>query len=109
MIQKNIIGTLEIDPSSNKIWLNTIEGKCVLRVSGIEFKNIIQKFEQIDINKDSVYLLGTNPHDDQSHDLTAFMFKCISLFLNIDRSFEYEELYKYIEKYFDEEGDVNAE
>lgn len=49
MIQKNIyFGEVLLNPSEGKIWINA--PNCILRIQGINFKRIREKFSMIDIN-----------------------------------------------------------
>ena len=55
-ISKNIVvGELDIDTESGRIWLNS--PNCILRIHGIDFKNISEKFSMIDINKESAHMI----------------------------------------------------
>lgn len=62
-ISKNVIGTLEIEPEHKTIWLNAPH--CVLRIQGITFKNIEEKFSSIMIDQNNqATMIVENQEDD---------------------------------------------
>jgi len=67
-ISKPIHGIMEIkvDQENGAIWINTCDGYCILRICGLKFENIEEKFEGIDITKDKVmmYPLAKNEKED---------------------------------------------
>jgi hypothetical protein len=71
---KNVIGTLEVDPSSKTIWLNSL-GRCVLRLRG-DFVATEEKFSIIDGRISSAYLAPDKDNDLKSE---KFMPNIISL------------------------------
>lgn len=50
-----ILGSLEIDPDKGCIWLNT--SQCILRIYGLKFHNITEKFSMIDINGSKAFMI----------------------------------------------------
>lgn len=58
IITKPIHGTIEIkvDPKDGVIWINTCDGYCILRICGLKFENIEEKFESVDITKGIVMM-----------------------------------------------------
>lgn len=62
IIIKPIHGTMEIkvDPKDGVLWINTCDGYCILRICGLTFGNIEEKFETIDITKGSVMMYPSN-------------------------------------------------
>ena len=61
MITKNIsIGTLEINPEQGKIWLNC--PNCILRIKGLDFKLVEEKFSMIDIIDNKAWMVPGNLH-----------------------------------------------
>jgi hypothetical protein len=67
-ISKPIHGVMEIkvDQENGILWINTCDGYCILRVCGLKFVNMEEKFEGIDITKDKVmmYPLAGNEKQD---------------------------------------------
>lgn len=47
IISKNIIGTIDVDTTEGRIWINA--PNCILRIQGLEFKSMKEKFSMIDI------------------------------------------------------------
>ena len=74
MIVKNVIGTLEVDPRSKTIWLNSL-GRCVLRLSKLNFLDVKEKFSIIDGNPSGVYF----HREPEAEDSEKFMPNIISL------------------------------
>ena len=58
IITKPIHGTMEIkaDQENGVIWINSCDGYCILRICGLKFSNIEEKFELIDITKSNVMM-----------------------------------------------------
>jgi hypothetical protein len=48
IVKRISVAELSIDPERGKLWLNS--PNCILRMQGISFKNIREKFSMIDIN-----------------------------------------------------------
>ena len=74
MLVKNVIGTLEIDPTSKTIWLNSL-GRCILRLKG-DFSVSEEKFSSIDGRVSSLYFAKGNGDDSGTE---KFMPNVISL------------------------------
>jgi len=74
MIVKNVIGTLEVDPRSKTIWLNSL-GRCVLRLSKLNFLDVNEKFSTIDGTPSGVYF----HREPEVEDSEKFMPNIISL------------------------------
>lgn len=56
IINKRIsVGSLDVDPESGKIWLNS--PACILRIQGVEFKHIEEKFAMIDVLGNHAYMI----------------------------------------------------
>jgi len=110
-IKKHVIGVLEVDPSSKKLWLNTIDGKCLIRISGLEFKNHLQKFSQLDISKGTAHMIPYDESETEAveNNLTIFFTKIINLvFMNMNSgkfrgtSRGFQGLYSHVVSYFKE-------
>lgn len=48
VISKDIIGTIDIDTQTGRIWVNA--PNCILRIQGLQFKDTKEKFSMIDIS-----------------------------------------------------------
>ncbi len=48
VISKDIIGTIDIDTQSGRVWLNA--PNCILRIQDLQFNGIKEKFSMIDIS-----------------------------------------------------------
>lgn len=48
VISKDIIGTIDIDTQNGRVWVNA--PNCILRIQGLEFKDIKEKFSMIDVS-----------------------------------------------------------
>lgn len=57
IISKDIIGTIDIDTSTGRIWVNA--PNCVLRIQNLKFKDreVKEKFSMIDINGSNVSVI----------------------------------------------------
>jgi hypothetical protein len=68
IITKPIHGRMEIkaDQENGVIWINTCDGYCILRICGLKFENIEEKFEAIDVTNSKVmmYPLTKNEKED---------------------------------------------
>lgn len=78
MIVKNVIGTLEVDPRSKTIWLNSL-GRCVLRLSKLNFLDVNEKFSIIDGTPTGIYF----HRDPEVEDSEKFMPNIISLVVSL--------------------------
>lgn len=74
LIVKNVIGTLEVDPRSKTIWLNSL-GRCLLRLTKLNFLDVDEKFSVIDGSPSGVYF----HRDREVEDSEKFMPNIISL------------------------------
>lgn len=76
MLVKNVIGTLEIDPASKTIWLNSL-GRCVLRLSKLNFIGGFkhEKFSSIDGTPSGIIFC----RDPEAESSEKFMPNIISL------------------------------
>jgi hypothetical protein len=73
-IVKDVLGILEIDPVSGKIWLNSPE--CILRASNLKFLNIEEKYSRIDITGNNVIMF---PREDHIKDEDLFIKNYIEI------------------------------
>lgn len=48
VISKDIIGTIDIDTQTGRVWVNA--PNCILRIQGLQFKDTKEKFSMIDIS-----------------------------------------------------------
>jgi|ADurb_Ile_02_Slu_FD_contig_101_315560_length_3681_multi_2_in_0_out_0_3 hypothetical protein len=48
VISKDIIGTIDIDTQNGRVWVNA--PNCILRIQGLEFKDVKEKFSMIDVS-----------------------------------------------------------
>jgi hypothetical protein len=58
IISKNIIGTIDIDTITGRVWLNA--PNCILRIQGLEFKELKEKFSMIDISGNKASMIEGN-------------------------------------------------
>jgi hypothetical protein len=58
IISKNIIGTIDIDTTTGRVWLNA--PNCILRIQGLEFKELKEKFSMIDISGNKASMIEGN-------------------------------------------------
>ena len=56
VVKKILLGSLELEPETGKIWLCDLNG-CVLRVSKLDFQNNLEKFDMIDISGNCAYMI----------------------------------------------------
>ena len=59
VVKKVLSGSLDLEPEAGKIWLNDLNG-CVLRISNLNFKNTLEKFDLIEINGNNTYMIKGN-------------------------------------------------
>ena len=61
-VKKILSGSLELEPETGKIWLCDLNG-CVLRISKLDFKNNLEKFDMIDVTGNTAYMIknGVGP------------------------------------------------
>ena len=71
---KNVIGTLEVDPSSKTIWLNSL-GRCLMRLKG-DFSISEEKFSMIEGRLSSAFFIKGDDDESKSEN---FMPAIISL------------------------------
>jgi len=45
VISKDIIGTIDIDTQTGRVWVNA--PNCILRIKGLQFKDIKEKFKHL--------------------------------------------------------------
>lgn len=69
------LGFLDVEPEQGKIWLNS--PNCTLRIQGLDFKNIREKFSMIDINNGVAYMIEENSND--KAEIETFMEKSLVL------------------------------
>jgi hypothetical protein len=105
MIIKNIFGTLDVDVEVGKIWINTIY-KNVLRISGLKFKNNLDKFTSIDIVNGEAYLINDrilkDGSEEENKELIGFLIRIGHLLhqdIKLFKEEEYEELWHYINQF----------
>ena len=114
-IIKQILASVEMEPTEGKIWINNLLGGCFLRIQGLNFKNILQKFNFIDINKTNATLVcGSEEELAGSNELLQFIISISMLLYEkvlIGEFFmmrqDLEGLYKHIEQFFDKKGEKN--
>jgi len=91
-IVKNIsLAELVVDPKNGKIWVNS--PNCVLRIQGINFKNIKEKFSMIDINGSNASMLEGSLATSEMND---FIEKIISII--ISKNYNTQEMESIINK-----------
>ncbi len=56
IVKKILLGSLELEPEAGKIWLCDVTG-CVLRATRLDFKQIAEKFDVVEINKSDAYMV----------------------------------------------------
>lgn len=55
IVKKILLGSLELEPEAGKIWLCDLTG-CVLRATKLDFKQIAEKFDIVEIFKSDAYM-----------------------------------------------------
>jgi len=98
---KNVIGTLEVDPDSKTIWLNSL-GKCLLRLKG-DMSIPEEKFSTID-GRASFLHFGRD--DGEEFKAESFMPQIISLVIFLISKVESNEIqdakfFQVVEKYIE--------
>ena len=61
-IIKPFDGTLDIELANGTIWLNSCDGYCVLRIGGLKFSKVEEKFSMIDILNGKAVMYKDNEH-----------------------------------------------
>jgi len=96
MISKNIsVASLEIDPVGGKIWMNA--PNCILRIDGLKFKNIEDKFSMIDIQENSACMISGKL---ENEDFSIFLEKISNIIIPKLLSMNSEDRSKYIDNIF---------
>ena len=88
------VATLEIDPDSGTIWLNTT--KCLLRISKLKFVNVEENFSMIDIDGSNAVMTPTDltiEATEENVELSMFLSNITNLL-----SFELDNNKKIIDK-----------
>ena len=77
-IVKNItLAEFMVEPEEGKIWINA--PNCVLRVQGLKFRNIREKFSMIDVNGDDATMIEANSPIYYMHEsIEEIAYTCIS-------------------------------
>ena len=80
VVKKILSGSLELEPETGKIWLCDLAG-CVLRVSKLDFKNNLEKFDMIDISGNEAYMIKDGVDQVISEEVKRKIEEIISLLL----------------------------
>jgi hypothetical protein len=83
IVKRISIAELQIDPELGKIWLNA--PNCILRMQGINFKNIREKFSMIDVN-------GANATMLEGDLMTSHIHEFIEKIVSMAITFNYDEI-----------------
>jgi len=95
IIKKDIIlAELSVDIDNGILWLN--EFNCVLRISGLKFDKIIEKFSMLDIKDSKVYMLEDNLPE---HKIKDFVKRLITIIISND--YTDEDMVKILKKISD--------
>ena len=80
VVKKILLGSLELEPETGKIWLCDLTG-CVLRISKLDFKNNLEKFDMIDISENKVYMTKNGVDQIISDEVIGKLEEVINLLL----------------------------
>ena len=80
VVKKILSGSLELEPETGKIWLCDLAG-CVLRVSRLDFKNNLEKFDMIDISGNEAYMIKDGGNQVISEEVKGKIEEVINLLL----------------------------
>jgi hypothetical protein len=74
-----------VDPEQGKLWVNG--PNCILRIQGLKFQNIREKFSMIDINGSDAFMLEGDLSTSDIHDFIEKM-----CFIIINNNYSKEDM-----------------
>ena len=99
IVKKIILGSLELEPEAGKIWLCDLTG-CVLRATRLDFKQITDKFDAVEINKNEAYMVRGS-RDPTHEDEVGEIEKIVDLlFLKICQNSEVNNRLEFLKNVF---------
>ena len=93
-VKKILSGSLELEPEQGKIWLCDLDG-CLLRISKLNFKNSLEKFDMIDIRGNEAYMIKNGVNSITSDEVIGKLEEILNcLLLKVSREDKPEEFLK---------------
>jgi hypothetical protein len=71
------LATMEVDPKAGVIWINS--PLCVLRISKVKFKHIVEKFSMIDIVENEAVMVKEGKVNEFEDNLNGFLVQLVQI------------------------------